>query len=745
MNTQDLKFLTVAAVVALSLGLAGCGSSGSGTTMAPDSDPEPEPTAYEMALTKIEAATTADEAQMAYDAVDLTAVSGDEAKKLQVALERRLQTFADDRAAMARQALVDAAMCDAATAECVAAHDALIAALQADVAALAEDEDATNAQQAAAQKALDDATAKRNEVQMAREDFDRTTETGMKVGAAIDAANGLEEDRSADAITAAKVAIEEAEEAIGEDDDSYNERIMMAKADVARAEERNAVDMAIMDARTAIEGLAADADGDAVAAVQKLLTDAKMEVDGSVHLTEAEEASHTKTIADLQVAVTLAQKRVDADKMRMAEEEQKAKDAKNAAMAATAAKLYAGIHAPAANATGTGTDDVHAAYNDADSPDSGTTADTLIMVTIGTGGDTPAAGTPVALSEDKKTSVTANHGWAGKRYIDAAGGDSYEAVVYSNVESPKQGRKFGSAADVTDTGAYEYMLTDGALVASDLTATGAAARIALPSVTRTAGTESFELPDPNPEGVSIVNVSGRYHGVAGTYRCATTAGTACTAEVAADGFTLGGGTAGWTFTPSNAEARVMSEADTAYASYGWWIKKAANDGAFTASAFVDEKGTVAAATDLDDLKGTATYRGGAAGKYALASSTGGTNDAGHFTARATLEADFTNNADPMAITGTLDMFMGADGEARDWSVKLNGSAITDAGGIGDAGAMAGTEWTIGGTAAADKGQWSGTLRNNGDDDVPQVATGTFYTEYGTAGKMVGAFGANKQQ
>ena len=739
MNTQDLKFLTVAAVVALSLGLAGCGSSGSGTTMAPDPDPEPEPTAYEMALTAIGAATTADEAQTAYDAVDLTAVSGDEAKKLQAALGRRLQAFADDSAAMARQALVDAAMCDAATAECVVAHDALIAALQADVAALAEDEDATNAQQAAAQKALDDATAKRNEVQMAREDFDRTTETGMKVGAAIDAASGLEEDRSADAITAAKVAIEEAEEAIGEDDDSYAERIMMAKADVARAEERNAVDMAIMGARTAIDGLAADADGDAVAAVQKLLTDAKMAVDGNGHLTEAEEASHTTTIADLQRSVDLAQKRVDADKMRMAEEEAKDKAAENAAMMATAMKLYAGISAQmgADDHTTYAVTDRDAFYND---------TDTAILLSIGDGGDTPHTDVTATLSEDKKTMVAANHGWAGKRYIDPAGGDSYEAVVYSNVDEATEGDPFNK--EYTTLNAADAAENPGELPITDDVAT-ATGRIASSRFDHSAGVKEFEL----GTNLQRVVIPGSYHGVSGSYYCEAAADSTCAVQVAMEGFTLGGtadadnvftaagGT--WTFKPVSATAKVSEVDDAHYASYGWWLKKVANDGAYTASAFVDEKGTVDDASGLDDLNGTATYQGGAAGKYALASSTGGTNDAGHFTARATLEADFTNNIGDAAITGTIDMFrVGDAGEMRDWSVKLNGSAIGNTGTIGDP--TDGTEWTLDGTPADAAGNWTGALRNNGADGVPMVATGTFYTEYGTAGKMVGAFGANKQ-
>ena len=55
-----------------------------------------------------------------------------------------------------------------------------------------------------------------------------------------------------------------------------------------------------------------------------------------------------------------------------------------------------------------------------------------------------------------------------------------------------------------------------------------------------------------------------------------------------------------------------------------------------------------------------------------------------------------------------------------------------------------TKWTIDGTAGDAAGQWTGSLKDNGDDGVPKVATGTFYSTYGADGKMVGAFGANKQ-
>ena len=738
---RTMKHLMLATAAAAALALAGCGGGGSSP---PQAATETQPTPYEVAKTAIASADTAEKAEAARDAAVQAGISAAELLQLNDAVDQRKMMLADAAAAEARQALVDAAMCEDATAACVAAHNALVAALKADVDALAEDEGATNAQQTAAQMKLDEAQEALDAVEMALADFDRTTETGMKVGEAVDAANGLEEDRSGEAVTAAKAAIAAAKMAIGEDDDSHDERIEMAEMAVARAEERNAVDMAIMDARTAIEGLAADADGGAVAAVQAQLTAAKMAVDENEHLTEAEEDGHTETIALLQVTVTQAQARVDADaeKMRMAEAEEERK--RNEAMAATAAKLYAAISPASGDNTTLNPEARHATIG----PVSG--EDSTPFIGINYGGPLETAGEPngATLNLDKDTMVPDHHGWKGKRYVEEVDGNVItEAIVYSD-EMPTMGNKFGVAGGGDG---FQYTLVDGALTIDGTDATYT--NVGGSGFDQSAGVKEFALPTPNPNGATMVTVPGTFHGVAGTYTCTPTADNTCAARRDMEGFTLGlsldadnvftASATVWTFTPSDANARVMDTADDEYAVYGWWLRTPAT-GAWTASAFADYYGTPDPISDLDGLSGSATYTGGAAGKYALSSSTGGTNDAGHFTAQATLEADF----DTEMISGTVDQFM-SDGEAKDWSVALQKSGFNAAGQIlGAAGANDSTPmktvWTMGDDAAAASGHWKGNFREVGANSVPTVVTGDFYSEFGNSGKMVGAFGAKTE-
>ncbi len=381
---------------------------------------------------------------------------------------------------------------------------------------------------------------------------------------------------------------------------------------------------------------------DAANAAHKTLSDA---ITAAADVSAADKAKYENAASAAMDRIADAQKIFDAaeaERMAMEQEQQRKEEAAAAAeMAATAAKLYAGIGMDPLASTGDGT---RTAASDADG---------VISVTIGTAA-------PVPLAEDKKTTVAANHGWAGKRHTAEPTGDAgtYEAYVYSDVGEPTEGDPFNE----------EYTLdgTTGEL-GIDTSDAAVAGRVASSSFDQSAGSKAFKL----PTNTVRVMLSGSYHGVSGTYYCTPTdANTNCSSTVAASGFTLGGGT--WTFKPTTATAKVMSAADTVYASYGWWLHKSEDGSTYTVSAFVAERGDVPAATGITALRGTATYSGGAAGKYALSSSTGGTNDAGHFTARAMLQADF--NAD--MITGTIDNFMGADGMSRDWSVELKKSGVS---------------------------------------------------------------------
>ena len=518
------------------------------------------------------------------------------------------------------------------------------------------------------------------------------------------------------------------------------EELAEARADM----QRMAVDNAIMAAQTAVNAVDNDSTDAQVSAADAAVAAARSAIAMAADVPMNEKDANTGTVDALAMQLSGAKTaRMAADATEMAEMAEM-----EAMMAATAAKLYAGISAQMGdgNLTTLQANDRDAAYN-ADG--------TAILVSIG--GETAAA-SAIVLPADKDTMVPDNHGWEGKRYAaDFASGDMYEAYVYSNVEAPKEGKKFGGAAANDE---FEYALSSGmlALISSGSAETAFdASRVDGSSFDHTAGVKQFELPSPNPGGQTIVTISGTFHGVSGTYSCTPGDGNACGVRVAAEGFELGtvaanntftnnGGT--WTFMPNDANARVMGTMDTMYASYGWWLHKTADGMTYTASAFFDYKGgdgSAELASGLNALNGTATYTGGAAGKYALSSSTGGMNDAGHFTAKAMLEADFTDNM----ISGTIDNFMGADGMSRDWSVELMDTAVNDTGVIAGDGTSGNddrqmTKWTIGGTAAAASGEWAGQLYENGTDGVPKTAAGTFFSMYGQGNSMVGAFGATKE-
>ena len=230
-------------------------------------------------------------------------------------------------------------------------------------------------------------------------------------------------------------------------------------------------------------------------------------------------------------------------------------------------------------------------------------------------------------------------------------------------------------------------------------------------------------------------------------------------------------TTGWMFVPVDPLARIPG-ADANYLVFGWWLMK-------DAGGMPDSYGPIATAIGMvvvDEsnnatgaaLTGTATYEGGAAGKYALPSPTDDTYEGGHFTAMATITADFdadlstggTNDFSGIALSGMIDNFMTGDTPRPNWMVKLMADSQKDSPGLqplanlfsaatsalrpADNHELA-TEWSMG-TAVKIPGTWRPTFyygaEPDGPDVPPMAVVGTF-NAMGDAGKLEGAFGAMK--
>ena len=165
------------------------------------------------------------------------------------------------------------------------------------------------------------------------------------------------------------------------------------------------------------------------------------------------------------------------------------------------------------------------------------------------------------------------------------------------------------------------------------------------------------------------------------------------------------------------------------------------------------------------INGKATYKGGAAGKYAVASATADMYEGGHFTADATLMVDFDADNDAatagnqrggIALSGMIDNFMTGAAARPGWMVKLMADNSADAGmqpltNLVDAdtpttGRSMTTEWSMGG-AQKGTGTWMADWYGGAAAEHPMAATGTFNAHVGTGanavGRIQGAFGVNK--
>ena len=556
----------------------------------------------------------------------------------------------------------------------------------------------------------------------------------------------------ADAIAKAKQDIEALTNAInrageGVDTDSYVTQRDNAQEKVATQERKNGqmsdLESALADlniARSAAAFHSSSASAAAIAAaIEKVLEeheDLQDAINDAEDLDNDEKAKYRSAYNQATSEVAGAQGRLT--EVRDAENEQQQKD-DNAARV-MAKKLFDGLAynvTDADNARKTPAQDAQSAL--AESGANFTSlADDSVTVTDGA--------TPVS-PKKSSTSVADLAGWKGADYRNTASGTTDHVVLYHNrgTDSEPFNKKHAAfLARVLQNGVPVF------LIEQDTFDTPANEAYVKGGQFATAGTK------PHTEDAGDqASISGTFDGVSGTYSCTQSDTTTCNSVVSSNGIDL---TGGWTFIPSSLTAPTQTM-DPNYLVFGWWSRETAAgvDVIALTAADVDGSGAgVAAIVSGNDaaaaISGTATYTGGAAGKYAIYNPFGTNSSAGAFTADAKLTADFTDKK----ISGDLINFK-SGGESMDWKVSLNVGTAVNITASGIDGTVAGTDttWSMGDddSNATKAGDWSGDFYKANTNPAantaaPVAVLGEFDSEYTVGGlkigEMVGAFGAELQ-
>ena len=679
-----------------------------------------------------------------------------------------LSTAVDDLGAIDLDALMTQAQIDAA--------DAAILALDL---ALAAATDLTDAEKL---NATVDVTLAKRKVASAKETLamnvgdQRTalTEAGTALGmidltdlttqAKIDAADA--------AVMALKAALDAATHLSDSEKAMYQTQLETATETVRMAQtgmdregrmmaQRTALTNAVTTATTAVNGVQNDSTDTEVGAADTAIAALEAAIDGAVDLPagDSDVASARGTLATLKVQLAgakTARTEYLADKTKM----------DNEAMAKLGKAMRAALGPPLASV---GTTPLSNAVVAAP-------ATTGLLVTPADGaGAIPDGTTPPPATLTAGDSAGALGSWNGMNYAHTNTETKVvnEAVVYTN-KGPGATVSFADRGNVLQTAnagtAPGYTAIKGYLdvATGGSPATGADLTRVMADAFTHSGTQTHAV----NSDTGIFTTRGTYDGAPGVYRC-----TGTCSSTNDDGKGSPSALAGtWHFKP-DAGANAMAHApDTTYLYYGWWVSKDKDGMPTAASTFrgvvgdgtTIQGGTTALTTNPTALGGSATYAGNATGKFAMSNPLDGTGSGGHFTADATLTAKFEPIAAPDngGVSGTIDNFRLNDGtEDAGWSVALhlapwgtpNGAFATPASDDTNTAAneTLGTTWSIGGNAGPRSGTWSGQmydeLLGDTDDtppgdgsDVPTTATGTFYSEFSSIGRMVGAFGAEKQ-
>jgi len=253
---------------------------------------------------------------------------------------------------------------------------------------------------------------------------------------------------------------------------------------------------------------------------------------------------------------------------------------------------------------------------------------------------------------------------------------------------------------------------------------------------------------------------GNFNGVPGTYTCDGT----CSATLEAGKLTSLTGT--WNFTPNDVKSTIPGvDHDSDFLAFGWWLRSVTDeDGETTYSIGTFAEGaTLYTVANAQELVGTASYSGPAAGKFArkTLAPNGEVDglDAGHFDADASLKAYF-GGGDVAAnkhftISGTVTNFRDGNNDPIDagWTVELMKAGFAASGDNGRDTTLA--DDTFGG-ATTGKGDWQGrfygphgvvtndadTLADETTMEYPTGVAGEF-TGHFSNGHVIGAFGATK--
>jgi len=193
---------------------------------------------------------------------------------------------------------------------------------------------------------------------------------------------------------------------------------------------------------------------------------------------------------------------------------------------------------------------------------------------------------------------------------------------------------------------------------------------------------------------------------------------------------------------------------TDYVYFGWWLAKDDDGEPAMVEGFANGNNPALAANLPDSIEGEASYKGPAAGKYVTRILSAGDHvdsEFGHFSAEATLTADFGNATDEglVDISGQVDDFdLSGDTNGSGWVVTLDTPA---------ADAAFATSLIVGGTThvtignrrhGAVSGAWQGQFYDpdtvSGNIVAPGSIAGTFDAVVEDVVSITGAFGAHKE-